>query len=210
MTKPSIAAIIIGIDNWQKYTLPLVQSIEKYEPDCIITVVDNASEPPYPVDGNDVKCAIARTERLCYSAAINRGAQYMNADWYIVLSNDVLCTGPFVDVLAGYLNSEVVGPCLKETPIPGYGNIDYLEGWCVAFSRHAWDMVGGWDERFLGSDWEDVAVSTKARQNGLWLIEDLPFVHLDQRQRYYIVDDFAGKDKHNRELFMREYLGVEP
>lgn len=217
MTKPTIAAIIIGIDGWEQYTLPLIESIQEHEPDCDIAVIDNASKTPYPeLSLEDDGGVVVRTERLCYSEAINTGhsvcglARITGHDWYIVLSNDVLCTGPFIDVLAGYLNSEVVGPCLKETPIPGYGNIDYLEGWCVAFSRHAWDLVGGWDERFLGSDWEDVAVSTKARQQGLWLVEDLPFVHLDQRQRYYIVDDFAGKDKHNRELFMREYLGVTP
>lgn len=203
MTKPSIAAIIIGIDNWQKYTLPLVQSIERYEPDCIVTVVDNASEPPYPAEGDDVKCAIARTERLCYSAAINRGAQYMDADWYIVLSNDVLCTAPFAGILAGYPDTDVVGPCLK-TEL----GFDYLEGWCVAVPRRVWDAVGGWDERFLGSDYEDVAFSTRARQHGFWLVEDLPFTHLDQRQRFSIVDDFAGKNAHNRELFLREYAGV--
>lgn len=197
----NIAAIIIGIDGWERYTLPLIESIKQHEPSCTITVVDNASATPYP---DDIDVRLIRTDRLCYSAAINIGWRHCPPrDWYIVLSNDVLCTGPFADTLVQYDGSDLVGPCLKQTH-----GFDYLEGWCVAFSRRAWDAVGGWDERFLGSDWEDVAVSTRARQLGFGLVEDLPFVHLDQRQRYTIVDDFWGKDRHNRELFMREYAAV--
>lgn len=200
----TIAAIIIGIDGWDKYTLPLIRSIQAYEPTCRIVVIDNASEPPYfgastrPLS----EYQVVRTERLCYSAAINYGKECVgDADWYIVLSNDVLCTGPFADTLAKYDGSDLVGPCLKQTH-----GFDYLEGWCVAVPKRAWQP---WDTRFLGSDWEDVAFSTRARQRGFGLVEDLPFVHLDQRQRYTIVEDFWGKDAHNRELFMREYAGVK-
>lgn len=205
MSKPTFAAIIVGIDGWEQYTLPLIQSIRQHEPSCAIVVVDNASSLPYADqpfwEGNCLRIA-----RSCYSAAINRGHDYLSkdwnydADWYIVLSNDVLCTGPFAHILDELGDDSLVGPCLKETH-----SFQYLEGWCVAVPRRIWDALGGWDERFLGSDWEDVAFSTKARRQGFWLLEDLPFVHLDQKQRYAIVEDFWGKDAHNRELFMREY-----
>lgn len=191
----NIAAIIIGIDGWDTYTLPLVQSIAQHEPECLIAVVDNASVTPYPF--------AHRTERLCYSVAINYGkSKVHDADWYIVLSNDVLCTGPFAHLLAAYGDGDLVGPQMKVE----YG-FHYLEGWCVCVPARAWQP---WDERFQGSDYEDVAYSTAARQRGFGLVEDgaLPFVHLDQRQRYSIVPDFAGKNRHNRELFLREYAAV--
>ncbi len=201
-----IAAIVVGIDGWDKYTLPLIESIKAHESSCEIVVVDNASEKQYPaleLMGYANTLVIHSADRLCYSRAINAGQYYVrDADWYIVLSNDVLCTGPFADTLAEYGN-EVVGPALKQTH-----GFDYVEGWCVAIPRAVWDTVGGWDERFLGSDWEDVAFSTAARQKGFWLVQDLPFTHLDQRQRYTVVDDFWGKDAHNRDLFMREYAAV--
>ncbi len=203
-----IAAIVVGIDGWEQYTLPLIQSLGTHEPDCDIMVVDNASNPPYGLfmAEDEERFIVRQIDRACYSAAINRGKYILDVgtsyDWYIVLSNDVLCTGPFADTLAEYGN-EVVGPALKQTH-----GFDYIEGWCVAIPRAIWDAVGGWDERFLGSDWEDVAFSTAARQKGFWLVQDLPFIHLDQRQRYEIVDDFWGKDAHNRDLFMREYAAV--
>jgi hypothetical protein len=198
----NVAAIIVGIDGWQEYTLPLVESIRKHESSCRIVIIDNESEEPYPYH---TPRHVVRTNRLSYSKAINLGKEITgDADWYIVLSNDVLCTGPFADILEyGYDDSSVVGPALKETH-----GFPYIEGWAVAIPRRIWDACGGWDERFLGSDWEDVAFSTKARQKGYYLTEDLPFKHLDQRQRYTIVDDFWGKDAHNRDLFLREYAAV--
>jgi hypothetical protein len=214
----TIAAIIIGIDGWEQYTKPLVQSIWEHEPGCRVVVIDNASNEPYPItptpDGRGViEPRVAglrrafmgiRTERLCYSAAINVGKANLSKayDWYIVLSNDVLCTGPFAHLLAEYGDGDVLGPLMKEEL--GFA---YLEGWCVCVPARAWEA---WDERFLGSDYEDVAFSTRARQRCFGLIEepDLPFTHLDQRQRYSIVEDFAGKNAHNRELFLREYAAV--
>lgn len=198
MNKPSIAAIIVGINGWEEYTKPLMDSLFTHEPTVRQVVVDNASATPYPLLPE-----VWRTERLCYSAAINYGKSIVgDADWYIVLSNDVLCTAPFADILASYDGGDLVGPLMKDEL--GFA---YLEGWCVCVPAAAWQP---WDERFLGSDYEDVAYSTAARQRGVGLVEDrsLPFVHLDQRQRYIVVDDFAGKNAHNRALFLREYAAV--
>src|SRR5690349_15721229 len=92
---PKVVALIIGIDGWEQYTLPLMFSLAKYEPSCELVVIDNASQTPYPAIDY-----VHRTERTCYSKAINTAAGIAGpADWYIVLSNDVLCTGPFVNEL---------------------------------------------------------------------------------------------------------------
>lgn len=206
-------AIIVGIDNWQRYTLPLIQSIQKHEPSCHIVVVDNLSQTPYPqINEGDTRIDIIRSAtRLCYSAAINMGQEFTGIiedkvkwpDWYIVLSNDVLCTGPFADKLAGYSDDNVVGPLLLETPIPRMGMIPYLEGWCMCFPRRAWDAIGGFDENYLMSSFEDVDASHEARKHGFGLIEDkeLPFKHLDQRQRFYL-PGYGGSEAHNMQYFM--------
>lgn len=206
----NIAAIIVGIDGYEKYTKPLIESIQIHEPDCGIVVVDNESKEPYPrlpdIRGN--RFEQTRVDRMCYSAAINWGKRLIYsswADWIVVLSNDVLCTGPFAHMLEQYGDGDVVGPLMKEV----YG-FPYIEGWAVFIPKRAWEAVGGWDEKFLGSDWEDVDFSTSAREQGFGLTEDtsLPFVHLDQRQRYYIVEDFAGKNAHNQQLFMQKHARV--
>ena len=192
-----IAALIIGIDGWEQYTRPLIESIYAHEPDCMVVVVDNASQAPYPVGP-----AIHRTPRLCYSAAINLAQKIAEpADWYIVLSNDVLCTGSFARILAGIEPNCIAGPCLKETH--GYS---YLEGWCVAIPSPVWDALGGWDEQFRVSSWEDVDYSQRALEAGCDVIcdESIPFAHLDQRQRFTLVGDYWDSERHNVELFMRK------
>lgn len=196
-----VAALIIGIDGFEKYTRPLIESIQQHEPDCQIVTIDNASREPYPALG-----WVCRTERLCYSAAINTAAGIAHpSDWYIVLSNDVLCTGPFMHILESYSGDDLVGPLLKNIHIEQVGMVHYIEGWCVAISRRAWDEIGPWDEGMQISSYEDCDYSHRARKAGFGLVQDLPFVHLDQKQRFYLVPDYWNSEMHNRVRFIEKH-----
>lgn len=209
----SVACIIIGIDQWAKYTLPLVESLRQHEPSCNVVVIDNASAEPYP---RDVArwARVERTPRLCYSAAINTGKRWLdsenvNADWYIVLSNDVLCTGPFSHLLAPYTNA-VVGPQLWQINIEHVGPVDYVVGWCVAISRQGWQEIGPWDAGMQISSYEDCDYSHRARKAGYSLVEDLPFVHLDQKQRFYLVPNYWDSEIANRTRFVEKHGVAQP
>jgi len=219
-----IAAIIVGIEGWEQYTLPLVESLIEWRGEQLpeVVVIDNASKIPYRREDiqlpqvKDCFVNVHRSEeRLCYSAAINLGHKvahewnrtYPPFDWYIVLSNDVLCTGPFAHILEAYGDGDVVGPCLKHVDIEQVGRVPYLEGWTVAVPRRIWDTIGGWDEGMQISSYEDVEYSHRARVNGFGLIEDpaLPFVHLDQKQRFYLVPNYWDSEYHNRARFIEKY-----
>lgn len=202
--QPSILAIIIGIDNYEKYTKPLVDSLVEHEPDCQYVVVDNASSPPYP----RAPGLLRSDTRLCYSAAINAAAHVkQDADWYLVLSNDVLCKGPFANRIFSWGHETISGPMLKSIVIPPVGVVQYIEGWCVAVPGHIWRKIGGWDDGMLVSSYEDVEYSHRARTMGFSLVEDtdLPFVHLDQKQRFYLVPDYWSSEAHNRARFIERY-----
>lgn len=193
-----VAALIIGIDGWEKYTQPLVHSIQYHDPSCEIVVIDNASEKPYPAFPQ-----VVRTGRLCYSAAINQAYRMAGkADWYVVLSNDVLCTGPFPPMLAEMPDTWVAGPHLMKNQ--GW---TYLEGWCVCIPATVWTDVGGWDENFKVSSWEDVDFSTTALEHGYNLAHcpDLPFKHLDQKQRFNLLPNYWESEEHNVKYFHRKH-----
>lgn len=188
----NVCALIIGIDGWERYTLPLLRQVQAADPLCQIVVIDNASAEPYPNLPE-----IHRTERLCYSAAINRAKQIAGqADWTIVLSNDVRCLGAFRQVLAKY-NDEVIGPYMAHN-----SGWNYLEGWCVCVPERVWTLLGGWDDRFIVSSWEDVDFSESARERGFAVIEDkaLPFVHLNQAQRFGL-PEYPGTEMQNYQYF---------
>lgn len=194
-----VAALIIGIDGWEQYTKPLIESIQRHEPTCKLVVIDNASKIPYPW-----LPFVHRTERLCYAKAINDAARIAGEyDWYIILSNDVLCTGSFVEFLSKVPSNSLVGPCLKKIQ----DKIPYLEGWCVAASRLVWNTLGGWDEKFQVSSWEDVDFSLTSLKCGFNLThaEQFPFVHLDQKQRFNLIPNYWDSESHNINYFARKH-----
>jgi GT2 family glycosyltransferase len=195
-----VAALVIGIDGWHSYTKPLIDSILFHEPLTQVITVDNASVAPYPLTGPGQ--IVRSNKRLCYSAAINLAAREAHeADWLIVLSNDVLCTGRFWRTLREAPEHSVLGPEVLTVR----GRWRYVMGWCVAAPRHVWDEVGGWDENFIMSSWEDVDFSQSAIEKGFDLIEaDLPFVHLDQRQRFKL-PGFEGTPETNEAYFRSKH-----
>lgn len=195
------AALIVGIDGWEQYTLPLLQSMKKY---CWVQVIDNESAQPYPLMKETL-----RVNRMCYSAAINRAKKRIDArhhgsfDWYIVLSNDVLCTGPFAHLLAP------LAPCVAGPQLWHEHGLDWIVGWCVVIPRVVWDAVGGWDEGYILSSVEDVDFSVSALGKGYSLrhMPALPFVHLDQKQRFGL-PGYEGSEMHNWHHFARKHAKV--
>jgi hypothetical protein len=163
-------------------------------------VIDNASETPYPNLPE-----VWRTERLSYAAAIMEAARIAGpADWYVVLSNDVLCTGPFTDTLAE------LPPCVAGPQLWNEHGLTWIVGWCVATHSEVWDAVGGWDSNFIMSSWEDVSHSTSAVEQGYPLlhIDDFPFTHLAQQQRFTL-PGYRGSESRNVDYFMRKH-GLRP
>lgn len=196
----NVTCLIIGIGGWEEYTAPLVASLQEHEPTAGIVVIDNESANAYPI-----LPYVVRTPRLSYAAAINRAASLANpSDWYIVLSNDVLCTGPFVADLADRRDC-IVGPQIRQTH-----GFRYLEGWCVAAPANVWDVLAGWDANYQVSSWEDVDFSVRAAGAGFAVthVPTFPFRHLDQRQRFTLVPDYWDSEAHNVAYFMRKHVGV--
>lgn len=202
-----VTALIIGIDGWEKYTKPLIDSLQKYQPDCNFIVIDNASKEKYPKWANN-KELIFEIERSCYSKAINLAKYYADlqfgeSDWYIVLSNDVLCEGKFIqEFLYDHSTYGIIGPCLKENQ--GW---NYLEGWCVAIPSQVWNDLNGWDENFKVSSWEDVDFSVSTLENGydIFHYPEFPFKHLDQKQRFTLIPNYWDSEYHNYAYFLRKH-----
>ncbi len=207
-----VACLIVGIDGWEEYTLPLIEQIRANEPECAIVVVDNASETPYHYHTTDM-VKVVRTPRLCYAAAINRAKREADKpvwgvncnvdgdkpDWYVILSNDVSNEFHFVDRLARISKNCVAGPEVRA----GFTHTQcrplwHIQGWCVCISRESWDILGDWDENFQMSSWEDVDYSLRAFNAGLTLLgtRQFPFQHLNAGQRYEL-PNFKATDHHN-------------
>jgi len=172
--KVSCTAVIVGHNHYEKYTLPLVQSLQKYEPDLPIVIVDNNSSPPYPWTPG---CWTTWSDNESVRKAINVGMQDAKSDWYLILDNDVLCTGRFViDYVEVFSENLIYGAQMKEWDV-----FSYLVGWCTFFTEHCWKTVGAMDEGFVGFGYGDVDYFYRAEQKGFQqvCIEELPFTHFE-------------------------------
>jgi GT2 family glycosyltransferase len=116
----------------------------------------------------------------------NQGAKIARGDVLIFLSNDVQPTGDYISLIVQALDEEpgaLVGPEMlrHDTGWNTFNGttIGYLAGHCVACKRDTWNLLGGWDERYVPCDYEDIDLSYTALKKGVPLVEvPLPLNHL--------------------------------
>jgi hypothetical protein len=179
-----VAVCTVGIDGWDEYTKPLIDSVLKHEVTTTVVAIDNCSDSSYPEE-YDIAYIRRTGERLCYAAALNLAHDIADDemgyhDWYIFLGNDTLCAGPFYHIL-------------KQTPpgiMAGSGiyqiiHYKYISGWGMVIPRSTWEIVGRFDEDYTISAWEDVDYAYRVQLAGLRLhkLEGWPIFHVDQQQR---------------------------
>lgn len=199
----NVSVVTVGIDEWEKYTLPLVKSIRFFEPDANIVVVDNRSEESYPASES---YEIVRTPFIVsYARALNAGlAACPESGWYILINNDVKCVGPFKKHLRELKSHVLYGNQLNSTSQFG----SYIEGWMFVISHDVLEKVGKFDESFRYAAFEDVDYSYRAKKKGIQVLKsDLPFVHLQAKTRFtrpeyrevYLANRRYLKEKHGFE-----------
>jgi GT2 family glycosyltransferase len=148
-----VAVCTVGIDGWDEYTRPLVESVLKYEPRTTISVIDNNSEYPYQLEAGDDNVIITRTgTTLCYGAALNLAhdmADELNGlhDWYIFLGNDTLCVAPFYSILKHTPPGVMAGSGIYQII-----HYKYISGWGMVIPRSTWEIVGRFGLCLPGAD----------------------------------------------------------
>lgn len=169
--KAICTAVIIGHNHYEKYTLPLIESLWRHEPDLPIVIVDNNSDPPYPWTPG-AWTTWANNEGV--ARAINTGMCDTDNDWYLILGNDALCTGPFMHLVEKLDSRTIYGAQMRI-----WETFNYLVSWCVFISEECWENVGAMDEGFVGFGYEEVDYFYRAEQKGFnqLCIEEIPFKH---------------------------------
>lgn len=161
----------------QKFTEPLVASIQEHEPDVEILVIDDGvGEQASPGDIPGVRVISNSGEGV--TAAFNIGCQRASGDHFILLNNDVICSGPFAEKLTSRAGSGIAGAKMRLDPDL---KIHVLEGWCLAFSRRLFDTLNGFDRRF-SMYFSDTDFQYRAHKAGHPLTSvPLPLKHLGHR-----------------------------
>ena len=199
------AIIIIGVNEWERFTLPMLESVRKNDQAIDIVLVDNGSKPAYP------ECTIRTDKVTSYAEALNIGLLAAgNQDWYVVSNNDVLVNKPF---------SHRMVLSLDNRKLYGFWTHDfhgraYLSGWCLFISKYVLDTVGYFDAALTPMWFEDADYSIRCANAGIELCQldrdDWGIYHLqDERnnERKSYMADNIGARKHNRE-YVRVKHGI--
>jgi GT2 family glycosyltransferase len=107
--------------------------------------------------------------------AANIGVREAKGDVVILISNDVRVQCDLVDIVSKSVNDKtIVGGVLYDRST-GWNEFNgkvfpYLEGWLLAFTKQAWDDIGGFDRLYEPCDFEDVDFSTTAIRKGYTLV----------------------------------------
>lgn len=193
-----------GIDYASDYAL----SILEYEPGIKITMLDSGSNPPYrKTKGFDViRMKYDEGEYYNYAKCLNALIKNMDEGWLVYGNDDILCTGPFVDIVEGLDKRALYGIDLAiNTNLISGVPIHHIYGWIVIMHRDLIDKIGWYDEGFVGGNLDDVDYGFRAVQNLVPVNEvKLPFVHLDS-QRRKSAPGYKGDAERNRKHFLRKH-----
>lgn len=166
--------VMVGMDQWEKFTLPAIQSFQRHEPQANIVVVDHGKRPYPGLDGVE----IVRLEKpVCYAKALNIGISRKKADWYFITNNDVVCNGKF---LPEALDESVI----YADKVYRHNGEAWFDNCFVLVSNKVWWEVGGFDEAFLMAAFEDADFSFRAQELGYRVAErKMPFTHYEGSTR---------------------------
>lgn len=167
------------------------QRLYQTRPDIEIIIVDNGSTDSTTTTLNmwrhqfgDRLKIVSLSVNTGFGPGHNTGAAVAEGGILIFISNDVIPFGDYVTVIEKaakpnrLLGAELITRDTGWNTFEGK-TISYLAGHLVACDRQTWDKLGGWDERYIPCDYEDIDLSMTAHQIGIELIGlNLPVQHL--------------------------------
>jgi GT2 family glycosyltransferase len=181
-----ISVIITSFTDFGDLTTPLINSMRKHEKKPIeLIIVDNGSKKPYPAGKG---YSIIRFNKPAnWARMLNAGVDASNGDWVCILNDDVLCKGPYVDLIEGLDKTAVHGPAINHKP-PEWHNvgvqINYIPAWIFVMQKSIYNQLDGMDEWYPKVGMEDIDFCWRAEQAGIRLNQvTFPFVHLDKHRR---------------------------
>jgi O-antigen biosynthesis protein len=198
----------------------MVDIMNHTRPDEIV-VVDDYSQDSETLDGlswwalNLGGIRIIRPIiNLGFLKASNYGMNKAKGDVLCLISSDVRVEDDLATIVVNLLNDNpkrlIGGTVYRDTT--GWNEFDgrifqYAEGWMLACTKEAWQELGGFDERYAPSDYEDIDLSTNALSKGYELVSlDNPNIrHLGGRTIGYSEDRLSITER-NREKFKEKWI----
>lgn len=155
---------------------------------------------------------VARVEEnVGFLKICNWGVPQAENENVVLISNDVRIESDLANEVRQKLTHHKILGGILYRESTGWNEFDgkifpYLEGWLLSFTKWAWEDLGGFDERFVPCDYEDVDFSTDAI-NKRYELEQLTgnYRHLYSQTIGYTPERLEITQR-NRELFRKKWI----
>ena len=167
---------------------------------------------------------ILNRSRCGVTASWNAGVECAETEYVVLLNNDTLSHGPWVNTFLSPLKQAhawIAGPRMRteaslKVPQRGGTSLQVLEGWCLGFAKKSWEELGGFDSSFT-TYWSDTDFQLRgAMACGGWnslergVVANLPLRHLGHRTTHQsdLRDESKGHWQEDRRKFRRKWRQI--
>lgn len=150
-------------------------------------------------------------DNVGFVGGANIGIERASGDSVLLLSNDVRIFNdlPF-KMCANLKDKQLLGGKYWHNDT-GWNTFNgktypYMEGWCLGATKESWEELGGFDDRYAPSDFEDVDLSQTARLLGYDFIE-IPVNSMQHRGggTYEYTEERRARTIRNQQLFKEKW-----
>lgn len=218
-------SIVIPVYNNWEMTHQLLFDIYKNLPqDVEVVVVDDNSPKPDVISGLEwwQKSMMSgrlkiysNEENLGFLRSSNFGVKKSTKNIVVLMNNDVRINDrnfceKIISVIDSGSNPTLAGVDVytHDTGWNKFGDkvFSYVGGWLLGFRKLDWEKFGGFDERYIPYDFEDVDISTTYLHNGGQLVSvNLDVVHLGG-QSYKYSPEREKQTKINQKKFEDKWV----
>lgn len=213
-------SVITPVWNRADLTLRyLYQNHQLYhnKPDVKFIIIDNGSTDgtatllkSWQARFGEQMAVISNAENRGFGPANNQAAEIAKGDTLLFLNNDIIINGDYLSLIRKAVDDKtLVGAELLDFDT-GWNVFDgqiisYIHGWCLAMTKAAFEDLGGFDERYIPGDYEDVDLCYTATQAGYELKSvSLPLVHIFEQTSKQLGDRRSMTLKH-KALFAEKW-----
>lgn len=147
-----------------------------------------------------------------FGPANNQGARIARGSILLFINNDIIIRGDYLTPIITALTQhpdDLVGAELLDfdTGWNKFGDkiIHYLHGWCLAMKKATFRTLGGFDERYIPADFEDIDLCyTATGQDRKLHPIKLPVGHMSGQTARQLKDRMAMTTKHQK-LFAEKW-----
>jgi GT2 family glycosyltransferase len=210
------ASIVVTVDDHPDDLARLLAGLHANPPAAAHELVLVANAPAGGTNGLPESVAglqrVDSAQRLGWADAINLGLHQAHGAVVVLLDTSLEPTGDFLDPLLAAFDDPRVGLAgpwgvesgdgrqFQEAPP---GEVDAIEGYCLAVRREALQQVGGFDHRFRFYRNADLDLSFAVRANGWTALRTQPLPLARHEHRGWMAHPEAERDRLSKRNFYR-------